>query len=157
MTEKQFFELRLKDADTAKLAYGRFRAYLANNHFHRCGIRGHEFYCRFRLMVGRSCTGGCGSNTHYGYYRSLHPVCPDRDHDRWFKDDNGGFIYTIQPFIANATPELRTKNLAEIKSRHEAFAAKEGLLVRVSDAESWWCPEGTVLIEYRSNRWWEIK
>jgi hypothetical protein len=66
----------------------------------------------------------------------------DWDHQIWFKDAQGRFIFTSQPYCP---PEGRT----ELAARHQAFADRLGVAFRMSAEESWWYPGQTVLLEYR--------
>ncbi len=140
MTDKQFIELRLGKTEKAEEADIRQQNYIGGHLL--VPQKGHS-YCRFRLQTGMKCGKRCIGN---------HPQrVPDEDHGVWFREEGGtDMVFTIQPYVV-----FTSTSMARLVERHGDFAAKEGLIVRVSEKDSWWNPGETVLIEYRSNRWWQ--
>ena len=73
--------------------------------------------------------------------RGWYPEVPHEDDVHIFRTKSGEVIFTSQPYFVSDVEDLRRDA--------EAFAAKHGLVVRVSIEESWHFPCSTVLVEYR--------
>ncbi len=139
MNGRQLIELRLGKTEKAETADVRQQNYIGG---HLLVPQPGHSYCRFRLQTGMKCGKQCVGN---------HPLrVPDQDHAEWFREDGGtDMVFVIQPYCEG------DQQLAEMVDRACQFADKEGLRVYINAAISWWCPGETVLIEYRSNRWWQ--
>jgi hypothetical protein len=97
-----------------------------------------QMFCAKKIKEGRF------HRNEFNLYKDPNHGLPyhDWDHQTWFRDAQGRFIFTSQPYCP---PEGRTA----MEARHKAIADRLEVAFRMSAEESWWCPGETVLLEFR--------
>ena len=117
--------------ETDKLSKEREQSYLRRNNLRRL-----RCFNGMALLRGRRVPMGDG--------------VPDFDHPSTYKEkDTGATVAVFQPYACHTKKEGRERLEAKIAARAQEYAAKNGLVARVSREESWHFPGETVLIEYR--------